>query len=369
MNHSAMPDDKPPAEPLPADPAALLEAVLKTAGDYIVIVDRRLAIRYVNRVGSGFTPEQVVGRNVLEFTIDGTAERLRSTIEAAFATGATQTIHTRVMTPAGPEEYAVHVGPVHAADGVAAVVVCCEDISSLRASERNLERKRLVLRRLIDIQERERQLVSYDIHDGLTQYLTAAMLHLEACEHAASGIPALAGDLREGLRLLRAATDEARRLISGLRPPALDELGIVEAVESLVGESRADVPNVAFSHDLPAGRLPADVETTVFRIVQESLSNVRRHARAKAASIRLESPDARTVRIVVHDDGVGFDPAHVPHERFGIEGIRQRASLIGGTASITSRPGRGTTVLVTLPLEHPLADEPPGAAASATTPR
>ena len=355
-----MPDVQFTGKPPLADPSALLDAVLGTAGDYIVVVDRQLSILFVNRVGSGFTPEQVIGQNVLTFAIDGTAVELRTTIDAAFATGVMQETHTRVMTPEGPQEYAVRAGPVHSGGGVAAVVICCENISSLKASERSLDRERQVLRRLIDIQERERQLVSYDIHDGLSQYLTAAMLHLEACEHAASGVPSVAGELREGLRLLRAAADEARRLISGLRPPALDELGIVEAVESLVGEARVDVPNVALSHDLPSRRLPADVETTIFRIVQESLSNVRRHARAKAASIRLEAPDAHTIRIVVHDDGVGFDPAVVPHDRFGIEGIRQRASLIGGTASITSRPGRGTTVLVTLPLAQPQADDAAG---------
>jgi signal transduction histidine kinase len=230
------------------------------------------------------------------------------------------------------------------------VLVCCEDILPLKTSEQSLRHERQVLRRLLEIQERERQLVSYEIHDGLSQYLAGALMHLEAHEHA--GAAGAKPDLREGLRLLRAAADEARRLIGGLRPPALDELGIVDAIESLVAEARFDVPNVDFTPRLAAGRLPPDVETTIFRIVQESLSNVRRHARAKSAAVVLDQDAAGRVRIVVRDDGVGFAVDTVPEERFGLEGIRQRAQLLGGEARITSQSGHGTTVDVTFPIER-----------------
>ena len=91
-------------------------------------------------------------------------------------------------------------------------------------------RDRALLQRLLEIQERERQLVSYEIHDGIAQYLAGAIMHFQAWEAALGDHPG-AGELREGMRLLRAAADESRRLIGGLRPPALDELGIVEAIE------------------------------------------------------------------------------------------------------------------------------------------
>jgi signal transduction histidine kinase len=89
----------------------------------------------------------------------------------------------------------------------------------------------------------------------------------------------------------------------------------------------------------------------MFRIVQESLSNVRRHAHAASASVRLEQHGQHAVRIVVQDDGVGFDPALVADDRFGLEGIRQRAWLLGGEPRIESHPGQGTTVTVMLPIE------------------
>lgn len=209
-------------------------------------------------------------------------------------------------------------------------------------------RDRALLQRLLEIQERERQLVSYEIHDGIAQYLAGAIMHFQAWEAALGDHPG-AGELREGMRLLRAAADESRRLIGGLRPPALDELGIVEAIESLVADARIEVPAIEFRHDLPGPRLPPGLETTIFRIVQESLSNIRKHAAAGSASVAVtRSGDVVTIRVA--DDGQGFDPEAVPADRFGLEGIRQRSRLFGGSCRIDSAPGRGTVVEASLPV-------------------
>ena len=215
-----------------------------------------------------------------------------------------------------------------------------------------------LLRRLLEIQERERQLVSYEIHDGLAQYLAGAIMHFQAWQAALGDGPG-ASDLQEGMRLLQMAADESRRLIAGLRPPALDELGIVEAIESLVADARAEVPQVQFTHDLPGPRLPPHLETTIFRIVQESLSNVRKHAAATTAEVDI-SRRGDAVLVRVHDDGSGFDPGAVPDERFGLEGIRQRSLLMGGEPRIISAPGQGTTIEVRLPVARDEAGGEPG---------
>jgi signal transduction histidine kinase len=209
-------------------------------------------------------------------------------------------------------------------------------------------RDRAILQRLLEIQERERQLISYEIHDGIAQYLAGAIMHFQAWEAALGDHPGVA-ELHEGMRLLRAAADESRRLIGGLRPPALDELGIVEAIESLVADARVEVPMIEFRHELPGPRLPSALETTIFRIVQESLSNIRKHAAASSASVAItRSGDLVTIRVA--DDGQGFDPEAVPAERFGLEGIRQRSRLFGGRCRIDSAPGRGTIVEAALPV-------------------
>jgi PAS domain S-box-containing protein len=333
------------------DAAALWQAVCRVSADYIAVVDRTGAIRFCNRVDSGWAPDQVIGRSMLDFTMPESTPHLLRQLAEVFTSGREQALETTVRRPDGSLDYfSVRIGPVLVGGQTAAVLVCCENILPLKTSEKTLQHERNLLRRLLTIQERERQLVSYEIHDGLAQYLTGAMMHLEACEHAGAGL-AESRELAQGLKLLRAAADEARRLIGGLRPPALDELGIVEAVESLAADARADVPRVEFTHSLPPHRLAPDVETTIFRIVQESLSNVRRHARAQAAIIRLERHGDDRIRIIVQDDGVGFDPAGIPEDRFGLEGIRQRALLMRGEPTITSAPGRGTTVTVTLPTD------------------
>jgi PAS domain S-box-containing protein len=205
------------------DTAALWQAICRISGDYIAVVDRTGTIRFCNRVDDGWSPEQVMGRSMLDFTLPESTEQLYRVIEDVFATGREQTTETTVRRPDGSLNYfLLRLGPVLVDGRTAAILVCCENILPLKTSEKSLQHERNLLRRLLKIQERERQLVSYEIHDGLAQYLAGAMMQLEACEHGLGG-SAKNRELGEGLRLLRAAADEARRLIGGLRPPALDE--------------------------------------------------------------------------------------------------------------------------------------------------
>ena len=360
-----MPDGKQhqaeqPPDASQIDTASLWQAICRVSGDYIIVIDRTGTIRFCNRVDDGWSPDQVIGRSMAQFTMPESTEQLHRVIEEVFTTGRERSLETTVRRPDGSLNYfSLRLGPVLVDSRPVAIIVCCENILPLKTSEKTLQHERNLLQKLLKIQERERQLVSYEIHDGLTQYLAGAMMHLQAGDHAAEGTTENR-ELREGLRLLRAAADEARRLISGLRPPALDELGIIEAVETLAADARTEVARVDFTHSLGPTRLPPDVETTIFRIVQESLSNVRRHAQAGAVSICLEQQGARDVRIVVQDDGIGFDLTTVPEDRFGLEGIRQRARLLGGEPTITSEPGHGTSVTVTLPIAPKETFPPPG---------
>lgn len=330
------------------DPATLWNAVQRASGDYIVIVDRNYVVRLVNRVDRGFTPEQVIGQSVLEFTSTDSTKPLKAAIDHVFRHAANCSLQTRVRNPEGEvRDFSVQLGPVEREGRVAAVIVCSEDITPLRETERKLERERGVLRRLIDIQENERQLVAYEIHDGLAQYIAGAIMHIEAHLHAREQDEA--SDLVAGMRLLRAAAEESRRLIGGLRPPALDELGIVEAIESLVADARLEIPEVTFVHALPDKRLPSSLETMIFRVVQESLNNVRRHAHARSAEVTVEAAPGG-VHVRIRDDGRGFDSAAVSEDRFGLEGIRQRCRLTGAEPRIESAPGKGTVIDVVLPL-------------------
>jgi len=337
------------------DAGALWEALQHATGEYVVVVDRSGVIRWCNRVDDGFSREQVIGQSITAFTLPESAISLAEMLRQVFETGEVRGLETTVRRlDGGLSHFSIRLGPIRRAGRSVAVIACCQNIRPLKDTEQALTRERSVLAQLLEIQERERQLVSYDIHDGLAQYLAGAIMHVQACE-ASIGDGVGGRELHEAMRLLRAAVDESRRLIGGLRPPALDELGIVDAIESLVGDARTEVPEVRFDHDLPGPRLPPTIETAIFRIVQESLSNVRKHADARTAQVALSRDDGVVVVRVV-DDGRGFDPRAVPGGRFGLEGIRQRARLFDAEPRIESAPGRGTVVEVRLPVAAGRAD-------------
>jgi signal transduction histidine kinase len=242
------------------------------------------------------------------------------------------------------------------------VATITRDISDRKRSEALLVREQEFLRRLLDLQERDRQLVAYEIHDGLVQEMTGALMHLEAFKHAEDQSQR-ERDFDRGARLLREAVNEARRLISGLRPPVLDELGIVAAIEYLINEIRPDVGEIEFVHRTTFERLVPALESAIFRIVQEALNNVRKHSQSTRARVELYE-NVNMLRLIVRDWGRGFDPKQVSHDRFGLQGIRQRARLLGTTAVIDSTPGKGTVITVDLPLIRAGEDEQTRAAAA-----
>ena len=148
---------------------------------------------------------------------------------------------------------------------------------------------------------------------------------------------------------------ESRRVIEGLRPPLLDKLGAVAAIEYLVGNAGAEEPSIHFTADVNFRRLESLLEVTIYRVVQEAITNIKRHSRSYRAEIRLTEVDDR-IRIEIRDWGVGFDPDSVSENRFGLQGIRERARLLHGRAVIDSAPGEGTRIFVDLPLAHALEE-------------
>jgi len=204
--------------------------------------------------------------------------------------------------------------------------------------------------RVVSAQEDERRRIARELHDALGQLLTGLSVQIRSVEELAS-----AGDVAERLADVRALSEriigEVENLAHQLRPPALDELGFVAAVEGHVGTfAKTHGIDVALHVGSLSRRLPSEVEVALYRIVQEGLTNIARHSGAKSVSILVdERPNA--VRLVVEDDGRGFDTASVDTaQRLGVSGIHERAALLGGSASVESSPGGGTAVYVTLPL-------------------
>jgi len=225
------------------------------------------------------------------------------------------------------------------------------EIEERRQAEEALQAEKRLLMQSLALQERERKLIAYEIHDGLVQLLTGAEMKLQAALGRRDAVPAAAKQtLDQVLDLLRAAIVEARRLIRGLRPPALEEAGLVAAVDRLVRQaSEAGGPRVELDWDLPVDRLPLPLQTAVFRIIQEALTNAQRHSGSDRVRIAAHQSGDR-LQLEVRDWGVGFDPQRVEGQRFGLEGIRERVRLLGGQATVDAAPDRGTRLIVELPL-------------------
>jgi signal transduction histidine kinase len=205
------------------------------------------------------------------------------------------------------------------------------------------------LRRVVEAQELERRRLARELHDETGQALTSILLGLKALEERTGdeASRAAAEDLRE---LVVSTLQDVRRLAVELRPTALDDFGLVAALERLTSSfSEQTGISVDFETALADERLPPEIETALYRIVQESLTNVVKHATARRVSILLARREG-AVKAVVEDDGRGFDPAELAGDGFGLVGMRERLALLGGRLEVESRPDAGTTIAAEVPI-------------------
>jgi signal transduction histidine kinase len=205
------------------------------------------------------------------------------------------------------------------------------------------------LRRAVAGQELERRRLARELHDETGQALTSILLGLKAVEEAGSEpkMREAAGELRE---LVVATLQDVRRLAVQLRPKALDDFGLVPALERLTQTfTEATGIVVQLEARLGADRLPAETETTLYRIVQETLTNIVKHAQARNVSILLVRRD-HTATAVIEDDGRGFSDEDEDAGGVGLLGMRERVALLDGRLTVESSPEQGTTIAVEVPL-------------------
>jgi signal transduction histidine kinase len=227
----------------------------------------------------------------------------------------------------------------------------CETFAARAALAVELSQRvaRDALRRVVDAQELERRRLARELHDETGQALTSVLLGLKSVEDAKSPeeMKEAAASLRE---LVVGTLHDVRDLAVELRPKALDDFGLVPALERL---TTTFAEKTGLSVDLQTTfaeeRLPPEVETALYRIVQESLTNVVKHARASRVSV-LVTRKPGAVTAVIEDDGVGFLPAGDRGDGVGLLGIRERVGLLDGRLEIESRPDAGTSVVVEVPL-------------------
>jgi two-component system, NarL family, sensor histidine kinase DevS len=205
------------------------------------------------------------------------------------------------------------------------------------------------VRRVIEAQELERRRLARELHDETGQALTSILLGLRGIRaaHTADEAEHVEAELRE---LVVQALQDVRSLAVELRPTALDDFGLVPALERLAETftARSGIATVV-EPNLGAERLPPETETTLYRLVQEALTNVVKHSAATHVSIVLTRRDGG-VNALVEDDGRGFDPGSVGNHSLGLVGMRERVALLGGTLRVESSPGGGTTLSAYVPL-------------------
>ncbi len=217
------------------------------------------------------------------------------------------------------------------------------------------ESRQRLLALALSAQETERGRIARDLHDGIGQGLTCMLVGLRAIEESSTD-GQVQTQVRELRRLGGETHDEIRRLARGLRPAVLDDAGLIPALERFLEDVRS-IQDVEASLELACpddSRLPTDVETTLYRIAQEAVTNAIRHGAASRIRLIIRC-HGDTVTLVVEDNGCGFDstverPKDDGDGFFGLSSIRERAWLVGGQANIQSSPGAGSSVTINIPL-------------------
>jgi two-component system sensor histidine kinase UhpB len=210
--------------------------------------------------------------------------------------------------------------------------------------------------RAINVQEEERVRIARGLHDDIAQSISMLIIHLERLENLIpADMPDLARHIADTHKLATRLLEDLRQIIWDLRPSILDDLGLVPAIRWFARTKLKEVGvQVDFGRGNDVMRLPSYLETMLFRVAQEAVNNVLRHADAKNVSIRLW-PEQERMCLEVKDDGCGFDVERingeaVPKKQLGLLGIKERVSLVGGRVKVESAPGFGTCVHVCVPL-------------------
>jgi two-component system sensor histidine kinase UhpB len=313
-----------------------------------MLIDLALSAIFVDgRFQAGFYLGRVYGLLGIGFVL---VALLRENVAAQAQAGAAMAREQELLGQRRAEEVLrlAHAGlEARVAERTAALAA---EVRERRAAE---SRSKALLGRVMSVQEEERRRIARDIHDQMGQQITALRMSLESIRATASHDPRLVAAAERAARIAEELDRSIDSLTRELRPAVLDHLGLTAALENLVRSwsERFGIP-VEFRGAAGTGlRLSGDAEANLYRIAQESLHNIYKHAKATIVRVSIEQSDGH-VRLVVQDDGRGFSPVDV-HETsiggLGLESMRERASLIGGQLVVRSAWGHGTTITVRVP--------------------
>jgi PAS domain S-box-containing protein len=322
--------------------------ILSDLSARVIFASRRLAELY----GSDDV-DVFIGKTPLDFLPEEEHPRFLANLQRAVAEGYTRRTEYLFLRKDGTRIPAEVNGTiVRDASGVpTGFIVVLSDITERKEAEAAIQKEHRTLKHLLESSDHERQLIAYEIHDGLAQQLAGAIMQFQTYRHVKEARPKDAARAFDaGMTMLQQGHFEARRLISGVRPPILDESGVVAAIAHLVNEEQQQTQiRVEFHSNVAFGRLVPILENAIYRIVQEGLTNACKHSRTDRIHVELIQ-DGDELQVGIQDWGIGFNSATIADHCFGLEGIRERVRLLGGKAVVETAPGQGTCICVHLPL-------------------
>lgn len=314
--------------------------------------DRDGLCTFVNQKWSeiaGESPENALGESWQKYVHPDDRPRYLEEWRESVRTGRPLLSEVRFVQPSGDIHWLMSSATAmrDANGAVTGYIGTAVDITDRKRALESLESEQELLRHTIQLQDQERQLISYEIHDGLIQYVTGALMQLQAL-HEKAGSSEWVRQLEPALAGLQKAVAEGRRLVNGIRTPVLDDWGIAAALEYLIEEEDRAHVKIEFVKPDDLGRMAPNVEEALFRIAQEAMTNARKHSRTDRLRIELKRQGDR-VRLEIRDWGVGFSPSVQSKGVHGIKSMYERARIAGGQCTIESAPGSGALVMVDLP--------------------
>ena len=334
-------------------------SITENSPDYIMLLNKDAYILFINRTVPNLTKEEVVGKPVYNFIPSVYHQVARKCFEKVLQSGEQASYETEYVFKEGETKtFSVRVGPVFSEGKIVGLVSSSSDITQRKKIEERLKESNIRMRSLADrlqmIREEERARVAREIHDDLGQLLTAIKMDTAwLAKNSDISEEARGGKLTMMLELINSSIQSVKRIATELRPGLLDDLGLIPAIEWQAEEFQK---RTNIKCDLKVGEkdivLDEEISIAVFRIFQETLTNVTRHSGATKVDVSLNFTDDR-LNMEIIDDGVGISEDQINSPKsLGLIGIRERINILNGDLEITGEYSKGTTVVISVPLSR-----------------
>jgi PAS domain S-box-containing protein len=330
--------------------------LVQNSPDIIMNVARDGTIKFINQTLSEYKADEVLGTNVINYLSAEDGRRYIKKLREVFRAGEPESLE---LDAAGSTRWLTRLIPIKRDGKVESAMVIATDITERKRAHEALllsnERFQALSRQLLEVQETERRNMARDLHDEIGQALTALIMNLHAAQRAP--VPhSIQPNLKESVELADYLLSHVRNLSLELRPPVLDDLGLVAALGWYVKRQKERTGiEVEFTFDEEMIQLLPTTETACFRIVQEALTNIARHARAERITLILHR-DKEALELTIRDNGVGFDVSSAlarasRGESMGLLSMQERTQLLDGKITISSSRKHGTEIHVSIPLQ------------------